>query len=105
MDEFVELIRRLRGRSELTAKYTCAAYFIFQFHMIACLDDVMNFSVGDLTQNPDYPGTLKSKMCWSKNVIEEREAPDQIIIGAENPIFCTLLGLAILLDNASQNRF
>ena len=43
MDEFVELICCLRGRRELTAKYTCAAYFIFQIHMIARLDDVMNF--------------------------------------------------------------
>ena len=60
-------------KNGLTPKYTLSAYFIFQFHMIGRLDDVMNFTVGDLTPNPEYPGTLKCRMCWSKNVREERE--------------------------------
>ena len=100
MEEFVALIKRLRGREENMSKYTVAAYFIFQFHMIARLDDVMNFSVQDLTPNPDYPGTLKSKMCWSKNVLDERDSPDQIILGAGDPTFCPIVALAIHLDHS-----
>ena len=37
-------------------------------------------------------------MGWSKNVLEERDAPDQIILGAFNSFFCCLLGLAIYLE-------
>ena len=100
MDEYMELVKRLRSKSDLTPKHILSAYFIFQFHMIARLDDVMNFTVGDLTPNPEYPGTLKCKMCWSKNVIDERDAPDQIVLGADNTSFCPLLALAIHLDSA-----
>lgn len=60
----------------------------------------MNFTVSDLTPNPEYPGTLECKMCWSKNVVEERDAPDQIVLGADNSNFCPLLALAIHLDSA-----
>ena len=45
MEEFLALIKRLRLRRDLTARYTIAAYYIFQFHMIARLDDVMNFKI------------------------------------------------------------
>ena len=100
MDEYIELVKRLRKKTDLTPRYILSAYFIFQFHMIARLDDVMNFTVSDLTPNPEYPGTLKCKMCWSKNVVEERDAPDQIVLGADNSSFCPLLALAIHLDSA-----
>ena len=58
-----------------------------------------NFSVCDLTPNPDYPGTLRSKICWSKNVIEEREAVNQIIIGADHHAFLPIVALGIHLDH------
>ena len=67
MKEFVELIKRLCSKPELTARYTCTTYFIFQFHMIAHLDDMMNFKVQDITPNLDYPCTLKTELSWSKN--------------------------------------
>ena len=103
LQECVEVITRLRRKGELTLRYTIAAYFVFQFHMIAHLDDVMHFKVEDLTPNPDYPGTLKSKMCWSKNVLEERESPDQIIIGANDPSFCVILAIAMHVDYAVRS--
>ena len=99
MNEFVFMINGFRSMPVATSRYTIAAYFIFQFHMVARLDDIMNFKVEDVTPNPDYPGTLKSKMCWSKNVMEEREAPDQIILAAQDPNFCAILALAVHLDN------
>ena len=37
-------------------------------------------------------------MCWSKNVLEERDAPDQIILGSADPDFCVLLSLAVHLE-------
>ena len=42
-------------------------------------------------------------MCWSKNVFEERDAADQIILAANDPSFCTHLALAIHLEYAIAN--
>ena len=106
--EFVQVVKHLRAESSTFAKYTAASYFIFQFHLIARLDDVANFSHSDITPHIEYDFALKSKMCWSKNVLEERSAPSQIILGARDPNFCTLLALAIhfefglLLGNVSE---
>ena len=62
-------------------KYTGSAYFIFQFHMIARLDDIFCFQRADLTPNFESPFALKSKMRWSKNILEASDAPDQAILG------------------------
>ena len=100
--EFRQLIKEIRypggGRSEYTHKYALAAYFIFQFHMIARVDDVMHFKCNDLTPNLEFDFALKSKMCWSKNLLDERSTTDQIILGAADSDFCTLLALAIHLE-------
>ena len=46
-----------------------AAYFIFQCHMIARLDDIINFKLEDLTANIGHSYTIKSKMRWVKYVL------------------------------------
>ena len=84
-----------------TARHTGAAYFLFQFHMMATLDDVGNFKCEDIMVNLENPCTLKSKMQWSKNVLEEHESHNQIIHGSMNPNFYVLLGLALHLEHAS----
>ena len=72
--------------------------------MIARLDDVMNFKLKDLMVNIEIPDTIKSKMRWSKNVLEERESPDQIIFGSMDWTYCVLLSLAIHLEHADLER-
>ena len=32
-------------------------------------------------------------MRWSKNILEERDATNQIILGAMDPVFCPILGI------------
>ena len=44
------------------------------------------------------PYAFLSKLCWSKNVHEERDAPYQIQLGAMNSKHCVLLGLASWLE-------
>jgi len=51
-----------------------------------------------LKPNPQFPFTL---LCWMfcfKNVLEERDAPDQILLGAMDRCYCVLLGLGIFLE-------
>jgi hypothetical protein len=37
-------------------------------------------------------------MSWSKNVLEERDGPDQFVIGAMDTRYCILLSLGIYLE-------
>jgi hypothetical protein len=97
--EFVAMIERFRNDPLDLCKHTLAAYFIFQCNMVARVDDVAHFRFEDLTASVEYPFTLQSKMCWSKNVLEERDAPEQIIFGANDPTFCVLLALGIHLEH------
>jgi hypothetical protein len=54
--------------------------------------------------NPQFPFTLLAKMCWSKNVLEERDAPDQIVIGAMDRRYCILLALGIYLEAWMESK-
>ena len=100
ISEFRQIIARVRrpGTNGISNKYSLAAYYIFQCHMIAQVDDVMHFKKEDLTPHLDFNFALKSKMCWSKNVLDEQSTTDQIILGAGDPVFCTILALAIHLE-------
>jgi hypothetical protein len=49
------------------------------------MDDTANFKETDLKPNPRFDFTLLTKLIWAKNVMEERDAPDQILLGAMDP--------------------
>jgi hypothetical protein len=66
--------------------------------MIGRVDDCSQFLMESLTTNPDNDFTLRAKLQWSKNVHEERDAPNQILIGAIDPMFCVLVGLGVWLE-------
>ena len=86
LPEFLENVKKCRKMPENHfGQYTGAAYFLFQFHMTARLDDVEHFRYEDLTANMEYPYTLKSRMRRSKNVLEEIESPYQSITGSTDP--------------------
>ena len=38
-------------------------------------------------------------MSWSKNVLEERHCPSQIIMGSNDPNFCVLMNLSLYLES------
>ena len=71
--------------------------------MIAHLDDVYCFQCANLTPNFEFHFAWKSKMRWSKNVLEERDAPEQRILGAMDPAFCPILGITIHLVHPIQS--
>ena len=74
MSEFAELIEKYRSKPSGDIGHRIGiAYFIIQFHMIARFDDVMNFKLEDLIANIEHSYTIKSKMQWSKNVLQGRE--------------------------------
>ena len=51
----------------------------------------------------EYDYILQSKMGWSKNVVEECDAPDQVLVGAMDPSYCVLLALGVHLEHSIMN--
>lgn len=96
--EFLQTNQLLNNNTGVKKRFMMPAASKFQFHMVARVDDVAHFEEEDLKHNPQFDFTLLSRMGWSKNVLEERDAPDQIILGSFNSFFCCLLGLAIYLE-------
>jgi hypothetical protein len=81
----------------------------FQFHIIGRTDDISHLETKDLSSHPQFPFCLKTKVSWSKNVMEERECPPQILIGANDSAFCLLLSLGCYIESrlteGLQSRF
>ncbi|KAL3773982.1 hypothetical protein ACHAW5_000582 [Stephanodiscus triporus] len=76
-----------------------AAYLAFQFSMIARIDDTAKFRAPDLQPLEGFPFFgVTAKLCWSKNCYEERDAPFQILFGAEDLRYCVLGLLASWLE-------
>lgn len=100
MNEYRNAMRILMAKpqNDLMRCYLVPSLTKFQFHIIGRVDDCSQFLMESLTRNPDNDFTLRAKLRWSKNVHEERDAPNQILIGAMDSMFCALLGLAVWLE-------
>jgi hypothetical protein len=73
----------------------------YQYHLIARCDDLANFRTLDLHghNNPLYSNfALQTKVFWSKNVLEERDCPEQIFLGSYDHDYCLLLSLSLYLE-------
>jgi hypothetical protein len=99
-EEFIQLVTLCSQFRDPNIKYGIPALLKFAFHMIARLDDSCEMKNENLNPNPRYPETLLARLRWSKNVNDERDAPNQIVIGAMDPEYCVLLGLGLHLETA-----
>ena len=98
LDEFRFVVHQLKKKDCVVKKYAIPALCAFQFHLIGRIDDTCQFMLSELGTHDVHPFALKARMCWSKNVMEERQAPSQIILGAHDPDFCTLLNVGLYLE-------
>ena len=79
--------------------------------MIARVDDTAKFRAPDLKSFHQYPNYgVIARLCWSKNVLDERDAPDQILFGAMDTRYCALCSLGLWLEyhfmkNPEDNEF
>ena len=69
-----------------------SAMINFQFHVIGRIDDTTQVLINHIRVHDSFPNCLKTKLNWSKNVRDERDAPWQIILGAMDTTYCVLAG-------------
>ena len=68
-----------------------------QVHVIARADDTTHIRSDALKQHHRFPFCLQIRLNWSKNVMDERSCPLQIMIGADDVDYCSLLGKLLTL--------
>ena len=85
IDEIKFVMQMLRKSSNLTEMLTMPALCSFQFSMIRKIDNSCCFVMSKLYAHDSFDFALRGRICWSNNVMEEQEAPSQIILGANNP--------------------
>jgi hypothetical protein len=101
MAEFRLAIKLFERRNEFVYRYRYTTMIKYQYHLIARCDDMAHFESGDLKGHTDPRFSLfslQTKVFWSKNVLEERNCPDQIFFGSQDPDYCILLALAVYLE-------
>lgn len=99
IEEFKFMISMMRKSNDPMKKIGVPALCAFQFHLIARIDDTCQFMLNELRGHDLFPFALCGRMRWSKNVLEERHCPSQIILGSNDPDFCVLLNLGLYLES------
>jgi hypothetical protein len=107
-DEFIamhDVLKKMGAASGRTTthasywqRYGISALVNFQFHMIARVDDSTQVVLEHIRVHDNFPHALKTRLNWSKNVQDERDAPWQIVLGALNPVYCVLCSLGLWLE-------
>ena len=77
-----------------------AAFNAIQYNLIGRVDDTAKLRSPDVKPFEQYPNYgITARLCWSKNVMEERDAPTQILFGAMDWRYCALSNLAPWLEH------
>jgi hypothetical protein len=97
--EFRRVVELLKDEEEdsIIKKYGIPAMMAFQFHMIARIDCSTQVLISNLRPHEHFTFCLKVRLSWSKNVLEERDAPFQAVIASKDPTYCVHLTLALWL--------
>ena len=96
--EYLQLVRLLHEEDDHTRSKVISCMIKVQFHMIGRLDDVCQFKTSELKSHSNFPFLLTGRLCWSKNVQDERDAPDQILFPSKEWEYCVYIGLAVHLE-------
>jgi len=96
LEEFKMAMKLLQ---EETNGYRWSTVLKMQHSLIARGDDIHHMKTLHLHCHPTFKSfALETEMFWSKNVLDERDCPPQILLGAMSPDFCTLFALAVYLE-------
>ena len=96
--EYVNIVDSCKEYDAIVPKYGIPAMMNFQFHLIARIDCTTQVLKENVKRHDRFSFLLKAKLSWSKNVLEERDAPWQSILPAGNPVFCNFISLGIWLE-------
>jgi hypothetical protein len=68
-------------------------------YLIGRIDDAANAKINAPKVHSVYPDLLQTSVSWSKNVRDERQCPDQILMGAMDDVYCLFIALGLHLES------
>ena len=88
------------SNGETWKRYGITGLVNFQFHLIlARINDSTQLVLEHIQVHNIFPNALKTRLNWSKNVQDERDAPWQIVLGSSiNPVYCVFCSLRLWLE-------
>ena len=86
------------NKNRLIWRYGLYSLTNFQFHLIGQIDDTTQVLIENIQIHNSFPNALKTRLSWTKNVTEERDAPWQIVLGSADPAFDVLTTLGLWLE-------
>ena len=81
--------------------------FCFQYNLISCIDNASKLLKDNIIKNQKVEHKkylICTRLCWGKNVTEERDAPLQIVLGASHPLYCALMRMGTWLEEWLSQR-
>ena len=93
----------LRTELDPEKRHMVCCVIAMQWHLITRIDDMMKLQLTNLMFNLENPFTVLAKLRWSKNITEERDAPEQIVFGSMEPLLCPILNLAIYIETRTND--
>ena len=72
-------------------------------YQFARIDDMTQVQIGNLQKYDYFVFCLKTRLNWSKNVTNERNAPWQAIVGCLDTTFYVLLSTSLWLEDHFQS--
>jgi hypothetical protein len=106
-DEVLQTLNILKkvgkANNDLKRYLIIPAAIKFQISMIGRVDDTCRMEKEELKPHPRFDFALTAQINWSKNVMEERESPDQILLASLDWQTCLFLSLATYLEACYEN--
>lgn len=100
LEEFLNVLKLNKSNEKRKLqRFWLSAALTIQWQLICRVDDVMKLQFQNISGNLQHDFTLFCRLSWSKNILDERECPDQIVLGSMNPIMCPLLNLASYIES------
>ena len=95
----IEVLKKEEKSGSYVVTHGIPAMLCFQFAMIGRIDDVTQFQLTSLRDHEDFPtDALQAQFSWSKNVLEERHAPWQMLLGSTMTTYCVLVNMGIWIE-------
>ena len=98
--EYLKCLELLRAKDSggFNSKYKYVTMLITQGHLIGRVDDICHFKTADQKSHPTFAYGLSSSVRWSKNVLDERACPDQIVLASQDSSTCYVLNMALYME-------
>ena len=95
LPEFFSLVGMAPNSETFNLQVRILCILKFQVHLIARVDNAAHVMMSELRAHGLFDYTLRVRLRWTKNCLEERDAPEQIILGSSDHDFYAITSLSI----------